>query len=240
MPNDFYDIDMMQTLNDIAEELDKKNVSRKELLKELEDGVYKLLDGAEEKGRKLAKCSTFNVKVLGEIIAKFLTDTENKKFYFKQIKIEYNHACYYDGFNGFNEQEIQYFAEISHTHNVLFYNTIAYDNINENKIYSLKELKELTCFEYHSYPSDIIEIYNCYIPFDEYKLNLDKHPNFTLENKTNAIDSRIKIIEFVDTLINYRIYHNLENITKEELANFEQEYVLKYNKKEDNSRKLTK
>ena len=63
MPNDFYDIDMMQTLNDIAEELDKKNASRKELLKELEDEVYKLLDGAEEKGRKLAKCSTFNVKV---------------------------------------------------------------------------------------------------------------------------------------------------------------------------------
>ena len=268
MANDFYDIDIMRSINDIAEEINKKNVSRSELYdkyqivktnlenlykssdKQVEDEINKLQHIAGEKGSELEKCSIFTVKDLGEIIAKFLSDIEDKKFYYKQMKVEYKKEEKYDGFTWLNDQERQYYARNSFLHKPLFYNTITYDDINEDAIYSFKDLRELACFEYRSYPSDIIEIYSLFIHvltlaedrFDEVTLDLHKHPNFTLENKTNAIELRIKIIEFVDTLINYRIFHNLdlESITKEDLEKFEQEYVLNYNKKDDNSRKLTK
>ena len=266
MSNDFYDIDMMQTLNDIAEEIKKKNVNRSELYNkyqiakanlenlykssdnQIEDEINKLQHIARENGSQLEKYATFNVKDLGEIIAKFLTDTENRKFYYKQMKVEYKKEENYDGFTWLNDRERQYYARNSFSHKLLFYNTIAYDDINEDVIYSFKQLKELTCFEYRPYPSDIIEIYSLFVHvstlaedrFDEVTLDLHKHSDFKMDNKTNAIELRTKIIAFVDSLINYRIYHELEHITKEKLENFEQDYVLKYNKNDDNSRKLTK
>ncbi len=266
MLNDFYDIDMMQTINNLAEEIKKKNVSRSELYNkyqiakdnsenlykssdnQIENEINKLQHIARENGSQLEKYATFNVKDLGKIIAKFLTDAENRKFYYKQMKVEYKKEEKYDGFTWLNDRERQYYARNSFSHKLLFYNTIAYDDINEDAIYSFKQLKELTCFEYRPYPSDIIEIYKLFVHvltltedrFDKVTLDLHKHHDFKMDNKTNAIELRIKIIEFVDTLINYRIYHKLENITKEDLEKFEQEYVLNYNKKDDNSRKLTK
>ena len=258
MSNDFYDIDMMQTINNLAKEMDKKNESREKLYneyqinkakleklyknddKQLEDEAYKILDSASKKGAELEICSTFSVKDLGEIIAKFLTDidTRNRKFYFKQIKVKYKEEDY-NNYNRFYSNEL------------FFYNAIAYDDINEDAIYSFKELNELTCFEYCTYNYGNykqVKIYNLFVQesylsaesSDKIKLYLNKNDDFTLKKKINAFDLRCKIIEFVDTLINYRIYHELENITKEELENFEQEYVLKYNKIDDNSRKLTK
>ena len=272
MPNDFYDIDMIQTISDIVEEMDRKNKSKKELYKEyqiirenlrklyknsykeLENDVYKLLNNARKKESELTKCSSFDVKDLGEIIAKFLTDTENREFYFKQIKVNYNIDDYYDEFYGYlTEDEKRNYILNSHDNPILSklpreYNVIAYYNLDENLDYTFKELKGLTCFEYRPIYNKIIKIYNLLIhepsistkKADDIKLDLDKHPDFKMDNKRNAIELRIKIIEFVDALINYRIYHNLESITKEDLEKFEQEYILKYNKKEDNSRKLTK
>ncbi len=248
-----YDINMIQKVNNLVEEMEKKNATRKNLYSEyqitkdnlrklyketdkhLENEAYKLLNSARAKGRVIAEHSKFNVKDLGEVIAKYLTniDSENRTFYYKQMKVNYNPV----------DEDLR------------LYNVIAYADIDENIMYSFKDLKELTCFEYRPYlwdhDTDNTRIYDgveasiqCRIPEDERVREIEgkiyKHPDFTMMNKTNAIDLRIKIIEFVDTLINYRIYHNLENITKEELESFEQEYVLKYNKKDDNSRKLTK
>ena len=256
MLNDFdelYDINMIQEVINLIEELDKKNEKRKNLYseykinidnlrtlyentdKQLADEAYELLDSAMAKGRVIVEHSKFNVKDLGDVIAKYLTDidNENRKFYYKQIKVNY----------GSKEEDAK------------VYNVIAYADIDENRTYSFQELKELTCFEYRSsiwdYDTENTGIYTglgeliqCRIPEDErvreIRVKIDKHYDFTLENKTNAIDLRGKIIEFVDTLINYRIYHKLENITKEDLEKFELEYVLIYNKKEDKRRKLTK
>ncbi len=245
-----YDINMIQEVNNLIEEMDKKNALRKYLYseyqitkdvlykntdKQLENEAYKLLNSAMAKGRVIVEHSKFNVKDLGEVISKYLTDidSENRTFYYKQMKVNY----------GPKEED------------TIVYNVIAYADIDENIMYSFKDLKELTCFEYRpsiwDYDTDNIRIYaglgeliQCRMPEDErireIKVKIDKHYDFTMENKTNAIDLRGKIIEFVDTIINYRIYHNIENITKEDLEKFELEYVLKYNKKEDKRRKLTK